>query len=221
MNRFLLLPLMLVLPFSLFSQNAMKPQYGTDVAGVLALPTGKNADLYKMGFGAQAGMFYDFEESLRFSVMLGFTHMSLDGDALRRKVENAGKGTADITGGVNGFPLIVSLRLLTPGPSMRFYGAIEGGLYLYSAKMSGIYTQAGGTRINVEESEFRSEPGFNLALGVLSPLSDNLYLDVNARYHFISDSQYFSGGPWGSTVNVSTSQYFSIAVGVSYSYDLL
>jgi hypothetical protein len=219
MKRILVLVL-LTLPLPLLSQTGSAPQYGTEIQALLAIPTGKSTDVYSLGFGAQAAMFYDFEENLRFTASLGYVRMGLDGDGIRNKVEQAGKGTADLSGATNGFPLIIGLRLITPGKGMRFYGAVEGGLYLYSSSIEGTYTQADGTMIHVDQSEFRSEPGFNAAIGFLSELGENVYFNAAARYHFVQDSQYYSGSPWGNTVNVSTSQYFSISLGVSYSYDL-
>ena len=208
---------LILLTFLLMSGITMSQSgYGTDVTGVFAIPTGKDAKLYNPGFGALAGFYYDVEENVRLALVLGFIRMGLDNDELNKKLAGNNKGSADINGSVNTIPILVSFRLVTPGPKMRFYGLVEAGIYTYWTKAEGTYFPGDG-EVPIDESEFRSEVGLAVGGGVLFPLNDELNFDFNIRYHFVRDSEYLN---IGNTVASTTSQMLTLGVGVSWFFPL-
>jgi opacity protein-like surface antigen len=71
----------------------------------------------------------------------------------------------------------------------------------------------------VDESEFRSEPGFAFGGGVLFPLNQELSLDVNVRYHWINDSEY-SNIDYGTGNSIANSRLLSLGVGVNWFFPL-
>ena len=189
--------------------------YGTDITGVVAVPTGKNSELYNTGFGTLASFYYDVDEKIRIALLLGYITLGLDGDKLNNKLEDAGEGNASISGSSNAIPVIISFRLITTGPNIRFYGLLEAGIYTFWSKARGTYFPGDGD-VPIDKSEFKSEPGFSVGGGLLFPLSEELNLDVNLRYTFIQDSEYLN---FGST-SVSTSQMLLFGIGLNWFFPL-
>jgi len=185
--------------------------YGTDISGIIAIPTGINSEIYNTGFGGLAGFYYDVDEKIRIALVLGFITLGLDGDELNKKLEDAGEGNASISGSTNAIPVIISFRLITTGTNMRFYGLLEAGIYTYWSKAQGTYFPGDGD-VPIDKSEFRSEPGSSVGGGVLFPLNEELNLNANLRYTFIQDSEYLNFG----TTSVSTSQMFLFGIGLNW-----
>ncbi len=202
----------------LFFTNSSYSQqgYGSEISGVFAIPTGKDAQIYNVGFGGLAGFYYDVDDKIRLSLVLGFIRLGLSNDELNKKLGTANKGSAKINGSTTAIPVILSFRLITPGPKMRFYGLLEAGVYTYWTKAKGTYFPGDG-EVPIDESEFRSEVGLAVGGGVLFPLSEDLNLDFNVRYHFIRDSEYLN---LGNTVASTTSQILTIGLGVNWFFPL-
>jgi opacity protein-like surface antigen len=192
--------------------------YGTELTGNFVVPIGKNADDYSIGFGALVGFYYDITENFRLALVLGYLRMSINEDKINGDFTSGGQaGNINISGGVGTIPAIFSLRLVSPGPGMRFYGLLEGGLYTYRTSISGTYTIGTQAPVQVDESEFRSEPGFAFGGGVLFPLNKELSVDANVRYHWVRDSEYVN---YGSGNSIANSRVLSIGIGVNWFFPL-
>ena len=211
--------LLLIITFSILISSLSFSQtgYGTEVTGNFVLPIGKNAEDYSVGLGGLVGFYYDITENFRLALVLGYLHISINEDKINGDFTSGGQqGTINVSGGVGAIPAIFSFRLISPGPGMRFYGLLEGGLYTYRTSISGTYTIASQTT-QVNESEFRSEPGFAFGGGVLFPLNEELSVDANVRYHWINDSEYVN---FGSGNSIANSRLLSIGVGVNWFFPL-
>jgi len=203
----------------LFHQFALGQQsYGADLAAVAGFTTGKNAGFYTPGFGVVGGFFFDLESNIRLGLVLGYIHFGLDGDAVRDQYAlQGGTGTIEASGGVGGIPILISVRLITPDASgPRFYGLLEAGLYAYSTSISGSITENSQVA-PIDNSEFRSEPGIALGIGGMLPVGTNLYADGSIKYNLVRDSQFSTSG---NTPAIGTSQFLTIALGISYSFPL-
>lgn len=208
MNKNLLIVIcFLVLTFTTFAQSG----YGTELNGNIVIPIGKNAEYFNLGFGGLVGFYYDVAENFRVALVLGYLRSSVN-ESKVNEIYASGGEKANITGGVGAIPALISLRLISPGPGMRLYGLIEGGLYSYSTSFSGTY----GGGAPVDESEFRSEPGIAFGGGVLFPLNKELSLDVNVRYHWVNDSEYIDY----EGTSVANSRLLTIGVGVNWFFTL-
>jgi hypothetical protein len=185
--------------------------YGTELTGNFLVPIGKNAEYYNIGFGGLVGFYYDIAENFRMALVLGYLRAGINEDKVNSLYASGGQD-ANIEGGVAVIPALISLRLISPGPRMRLYGLIEGGLYSYNTSFSGTY----GGGAPVDESEFRSEPGIAFGGGVLFPLNEELSLDVNVRYHWVQDSEYIDYE--GSSI--ANSRLLSLGVGVNWFFPL-
>ena len=185
--------------------------YGSEVNGDLFIPIGKNANDFNIGFGGLAGFYYDITENFRMGLVLGYLYSSINESNVNNDFASSGQ-QANIKGGVGVIPALISVRLVSPGSGMRFYGLLEGGLYTYSTSISGSYP--GGAPI--DQSEFRSEPGVAFGGGVLFPLKNDLSLDVNVRYHWVQDSEYINYQ--GSSI--ANSQAITLGVGVNWFFPL-
>ena len=203
----LIISLFLSLQINSFGQNG----YGTEVSGNFVLPIGKNAEYYNIGFGGLVGFYYDFTENFRLALAIGYLRSGINESKVNSLYANGGQD-ADIKGGVGAIPALISLRLISPGPSIRFFGMLEGGLYTYRTSFTGTY----GSGAPLDESEFRSEPAFVFGGGVLFPFNKELSLDVNIRYHWIRDSEYINYA--GSSI--ANSRLLSLGVGVNWFFPL-
>ncbi len=191
--------------------------YGTEVTGNFVLPIGKNAEDYNVGLGALVGFYYDIEENIRLALVLGYLRVGFNESKINQDFTSGGQqGSINVSGGIGAIPAIFSFRLISPGPGMRFYGLLEGGLYTYRTSITGTYT-IGSQTTQVNESEFRSEAGFAFGGGVLFPLNKELSLDANVRYHWINDSEYLN---YGSGNSIANSRLLSLGVGVNWFFSL-
>jgi opacity protein-like surface antigen len=205
--NFLIVICLLALTFTTFAQ----PGYGTELTGNFVIPIGKNADYSNVGFGGLVGFYYDVAENFRMALVLGYMRVSVNESKVNELYASGGQ-QANITGGVGVIPALISIRLISPGPGMRLYGLLEGGLYSYKTSFSGTY----GGGAPVDESEFRSEPGIAFGGGVLFPLNKELSLDVNVRYHWVNDSEYIDY----EGTSVANSRLLTLGVGVNWFFAL-
>lgn len=191
--------------------------YGTEVTGNYVLPIGKGAEDYNAGPGVLVGFYYDITDNLRLALVLGYLRVGINEDRVNGDFSSGGQaGNLTISGGIGAIPAIFSLRLISPGGKLKFYGLLEGGLYTYSKSISGTYT-IGSKTIPVDESEFRSEPAFVFGGGLLFPLNEELSLDLNVRYHWVQDSEFLNYGPGNSLAN---SRLISLGLGVNWFFPL-
>ncbi len=197
----------LALNFTSFAQ----PGYGTELTGNVVIPIGKYAEYSNIGFGGLVGFYYDVAENFRIALVLGYMRLNVNESKVNELYASGGQ-QANITGGVGVIPALISIRLISPGPGMRLYGLLEGGLYSYSKSFSGTY----GGGAPVDESEFRSEPGFAFGGGVLFPLNKELLLDVNVRYHWVNDSEYIDY----EGTSIANSRLLTLGVGVNWFFAL-
>jgi opacity protein-like surface antigen len=198
---------------SLFFTSISLPQvgYGSEVSGDLFIPIGKNASDFNLGFGGLAGFYYDITENFRMGLVLGYLYSSINQSNVNNDFASSGQ-LANVKGGVGVIPALISVRLVSPGPGMRFYGLLEGGLYTYSTSISGSYP--GGAPI--DQSEFRSEPGIAVGGGVLLPLKNDISLDISVRYHWVQDSEYINY----EGTELANSQAITIGVGANWFFPL-
>jgi hypothetical protein len=211
----------LVLATGSQSQSQTQQSYGFEGGVVASVPTGKDASFYNTGIGLRAGAFYDIEPNLRLAFVLGYYRYSLDAEAITKQYRlQGGMGTVEVDGRLTAFPLMVSIRLISPPRGVRFYGDLEVGIFTYWTKASGRIVDGTTVTPVPERSEFRSEPGGSLGVGFLFPLGESLSLDAGIRYSFVKDSEYASYAGSGTTVSVTTSQVIAFALGVSYAVPL-
>ncbi len=209
-----------------FSQSS----YGSDLSATVAFPTGVNAEYFNTGYGAIGGFYYEMESNWRIGLTLGFIYSGINGDEVNNYFQTLEQqqGSVDLSGNVSTIPILLSFKYMLPGSSPRFYGIIEAGLYLYSTKANGTITYTGGESSTVDKSEFSSEPGFALGLGALFPVSKEISIDVNARYHFVRNSGTIKvdydydnqGNYYPSEESVGSSHFINIGVGANWNFDL-
>ena len=211
-----------------FSQSS----YGSDLSATVAFPTGVNAEYFKTGYGAIGGFYYEMDSNWRIGLTLGFIYSGINGDEVNNYFQTLDQqqGSVDINGSVSAIPILLSFKYMLPGGSSpRFYGIVEAGLYVYWTKADGTITYSGNAgSAPIDESEFSSEPGFALGLGALFPVSKEISIDVNARYHFVRNSgtikvQYDydnQGNYYPTEESVGSSHFFNIGLGANWNFDL-
>ena len=212
---------------STYSQNG----YGSDLSATVAIPTGVNSEYFKTGFGAIGGFYYEMDSNWRMGLTLGFIYSAINGEEVNNYLQTLEQqdATIDVNGNVSTIPILLSFRYMLPGNSPIFYGILEAGLYVYWTKADGIITYPGNVGTSpIDKSEFSSEPGFALGLGALFPMSKEISIDVNARYHFVRNSGTIkvdydydnSGNLVESEERVGSSHFINIGVGASWNFDM-
>ena len=210
-----------------FSQSS----YGSDLSATVAFPTGVNAEYFNTGYGAIGGFYYEMESNWRIGLTLGFIYSGISGDEVNNYFQTLEQqsGSVDLSGNVSTIPILLSFKYMLPGNSPRFYAILEAGLYLYSTNATGTITYTGTAGTSpIDKSEFSSEPGFALGLGALFPMSKEISIDVNARYHFVRNSETIKvdydydnqGNYYPSEESVGSSHFINIGVGANWNFDL-
>lgn len=211
--------------------NFGQSSYGSDLSATVAFPTGVNSEYFNTGFGAIGGFYYQMESNWRIGLTLGFIYSGINSDELNNYLQSLDQqqGTVDINGNVSTIPILLSFKYMLPNASPKIYGIIEAGLYVYWTKANGTITYPGTVGSSpIDESEFSSEPGFALGLGALFPMSKEISIDVNARYHFVRNSGTIKvrynydnqGNPYPSEETVGSSHFINIGVGANWNFDL-
>jgi len=196
--------------------------YGTTVAGDIAVPVGSFSQSAKTGYGAHVDFYWESTSNLRVSLFLGYTRWGVDNDKVNQQnASMGGTGTYQLDGRVSAFPILLGVKFLAPGEGLRFYGLLEGGLYLYSAKVTGQKFENGIATQNINQESSKSVPGANLGLGLLIPLSKDLSLDLGGRYHLVKTDTYYVYDIYGNPYEVKTDKYYSIFLGVNWAYKSL
>ena len=219
--------LVILLSFSAYSQSS----YGSDLSATVAIPTGVNSEYFKTGFGAIGGFYYEMESNWRIGLTLGFIYSGINSDEVNNYFQTLDQqtGSVNLTGNVSTIPILLSFKYMLPGKSPIFYGILEAGLYVYWTKTNGTITYTGNVGTSpIDKSEFSSEPGFALGLGALFPVSKEISIDVNARYHFVRNSGTIkvdydydnSGNLYASEERVGSSHFINIGVGANWNFDL-
>lgn len=209
-----------------FSQSS----YGSDLSATVAIPTGVNAEYFNTGFGAIGGFYYEMESNWRIGLTLGFIYSGINGDEVNNYFQSLQQqqGSVEVSGNVSTIPILLSFKYVLPGTSPRFYGILEAGLYVYWTDASGTITYTEGETSQIDKSEFSSEPGFALGFGALFPVSEEISIDTNFRYHFVRNSgtikvQYDydnQGNYYPSEESVGSSHFINIGVGANWNFDL-
>jgi hypothetical protein len=193
----------------------------TVTAGAL-LPSGKYGEYFSTGYGINAGFPIATAKTTVWHVLIGYGRISLDNTALNESdAYNSEQGNYDVSGAIRIYPLLLGITFFPDREGAKPYGLLDFGVYMVSAKFNGgTYTKPDGTQsVFSSSSQFRAEPGLNLGIGALLPLSPGKLLDLGVRYHFVKDSQYSNFTGTGATSTyVGFSQYFSLSVGLEFSY---
>lgn len=198
-----------------FAQNG----YGTTFAGEIAFPAGVFGESFKTGYGAHVDFYMESGSNLRLSAILGFTHWGVDQAQINeRYVAGGGKGTLQLEGRMNAFPLLVGVKLLSPPGGARFYGLLEVGVFFFSGKVTGEKLDNGVVIQNIYEQKSNTVAGANLGVGFLVPVGKDVSLDLAARYHLVKRDTYYNYDYAGNATEVNTDKYFSLSVGVTYSF---
>jgi hypothetical protein len=195
--------------------------YGTTFAVDLAFPAGVFAESFKPGIGGHVDFYMESEDYLRISVLLGYTHWGIDNDKINAQYRSlGGTGTLQLEGRMNAFPVLLGVKLLSPPGGFRFYGVLDVGVSFFSGKVTGEKIENGVVTQNIYDERSKSVAAANLGVGFLLPVAKDVCLDVAGRYHFVKRDSYYNYDYYGNASEVSTDKYFTLALGVTYAFDI-
>jgi hypothetical protein len=195
---------------------------GATVTVGALFPSGKYGEFFSTGYDVNAGFAIATGKTTVWHVLIGYGRIGLDNAALNESdALNSEQGKYDVSGAIHIYPLLLGITFFPDKEGVKPYGLLDFGLYMISAKFNGgTYTKPDGSQsVFAESSQFRAEPGLNVGIGALLPLSSGKSLDLGVRYNFVKDSQYsnFAGTSTTSSY-VGFSQYFSLSIGLEFSY---
>jgi hypothetical protein len=194
-------------------------EYGTDFNGGIMIPTGKYAKYFKPGFIVQGGAYTGLSKAVRFGFGIGYFRSNVDGETYSEDLSSNYSGDYTVDGSLKGLPLLLTLRLVTPGPGMRFYGLLDAGIYCYWVKLEGTATGTSSPAPLPFEEQFFAEPGVVFGFGGLLPVGANVSLDLSVRYNLVKDANYAETYD-DNEFAMNTSQFLGIQIGVNYSFPL-
>ena len=192
--------------------------YGSELTGIVMIPTSSFSDAFKPGFGGTIGMFFDMRDNLRVTLSGGYLTSPVKESGVQQIYNEAGgTGTIEPSGSVKTIPLLLGLWLITPG-TVRFYGGLEAGIYIYSVKVDARITDNTGSANVQLADDTRSEFGINLGFGGILPVKDNISATAGVRYHFVQTSEFRSTTGGSSGVTLSTNQFLTFALGLNWAF---
>jgi hypothetical protein len=194
-------------------------EYGTEFNGGVMLPAGKYAKYFQPGFILQGGAYTGLSKAVRFGFSIGYIHSDVDGEAYSKDISDLNSGDYTINGSLKGLPLLLTLRMVTPGQGMRFYGLLDAGVYCYWVKLEGTTTGTSSPAPLPFEEQFFAEPGVAVGFGGLLPVGTNVALDLSVRYHIVKDANYaqtYSDNEFA----MNTTTFLGFQLGVNYSFPL-
>jgi outer membrane protein W len=218
MKYILFIPLIILfITGTSYSQNG----YGSELAGAVAVPIGDNAEFFNVGYGAIGGFYYEMESNWRFGLTLGFIRFNVNSSEVNNYFQTLGQpGTVDLDGSVSTIPILLTFKYMFPGEATRFYGIIEGGLYTYWSKAEGTINYSDGSTAPLDKSEFSSEIGWAAGFGALFPVSEEVSVDANVRYHFVKSSETINVNYYTGEQTVGSSHFLTVAVGANWNFNL-
>ncbi len=159
------------------------------------------------------------DSSLRLHVFLGYTRWGVDDEGInQRYTASGGNGSLQLDGHMTAIPILLGAKLLSRGGTLRFYGLLEVGVYIYSGSVTGQKIENGTPTMNIDQKSSKSVAGLNIGGGLLYPLSTDISLDLGARYHFVKRDSYYSYNYNGNATEVNTDKYFSVSLGITCSF---
>jgi hypothetical protein len=218
MKNILFIPFILIFfTGTLYSQNG----YGSELAGAVAIPIGDNAEFFNMGYGAIGGFYYEMESDWRVGLTLGFIRFKVNSSEVNNYFQTLGQeGSVDLDGSVSTIPILLTFKYMFPGQATRFYAIVEGGLYTYWSKAEGTINYPTGGTAPLDKSEFSSEIGWAAGLGALIPVSKEVSVDANVRYHGVKNSETIDVNYYTGEQSVGSSHFITIAVGANWNFSL-
>lgn len=194
-------------------------EYGTEFNGGIMLPAGKYAKYFKPGFIIQGGAYTGLSKAVRFGMSIGYMRSNVDGAKYSEDISSNYSGDYTVDGSLKGLPLLLTLRLVTPGDGMRFYGLLDAGIYCYWVKLEGTATGTSSPAPLPFEEQFFAEPGVVFGFGGLLPVGKNVSVDLSVRYNIVKDANYAQTYD-DNEFAMNTSSFLGFQVGVNYSFPL-
>jgi opacity protein-like surface antigen len=194
-------------------------EYGTEFNGGIMVPAGKYAKYFKPGFILQGGAFTGLSKAVRFGFGIGYMRSNVDGEKYSEDISSNYSGDYTVDGSLKGLPILLTLRLVTPGEGMRFYGLLDAGVYCYWVKLEGTATGTSSPAPLPFEEQFFAEPGVALGFGGLLPVGKNVALDLSVRYNIVKDANYAETYD-DNEFAMNTSSFLGFQIGVNYSFPL-
>jgi hypothetical protein len=209
----------LFLSVTLFAQ---KGKYGFTVSGAVNFPSGDFNDYYNTQFGGYGGVFYNFSETGRVGLIIGYNSWSLDLDALNNTVkENGNKGHYNIEAPINSIPVLLYVKFFFKTETeFHPYVIIEGGAYKISREIYGKYINENGNSNNVNyPSTDITSGGITPGFGFEYPINEILNLDAAVKYHYIFNEDVYNLGDYGYAASYSTHHFVSIDLGINIIFE--
>ncbi len=214
--------LLFIFSTALMTANAQK-KFGVGAYAGTSIPTGSFNDYYNPGTSAAISFNYGFKQNVQISIKTGYINWGFDNSSYNDAfIKAGGSGKFNLDVATNAVPLIVNAKYFLGNKIVRPYILISAGVYFLKQEVKGNYTNNNGNKIDLGDDTYSSnETQLGIGAGILIPISKNLFIDANALYGVINDSQVISDASSNdslSATNISkrTVNVVNVNAGLNY-----
>lgn len=184
-----------------------------DVKVGTSIPIIKFGELYTPGFSSSIGYLYSFSNSTQVSLRTGFSVIPFDNEKYNAKNADFENGESfGLEAPIKIIPFSLGIRYLLSDKKIKpyFEGAI--GFYYYYQKLTGTYIQNGQIVNAPEMKESAFSTMFNLGLGFIYPLSEDIDFDFSGKFNGYINANAVSSNGQSSSVKSSSRTLYSISI---------
>lgn len=191
---------------------------GLNVSAGIASPGGDFGDVYKMGFGGNAGLTYNLNESLQLSASGGYYTFAFNNEYFSDLLKDAGFNvTVDVDAPISIIPLMVGAKYFFSASDFKPYVSAIVGLHLMSVSSNSV--NVGGLNYNVSKSATETKGAWGVGLGFLYKIAPKVFLNVDAKMNGNSaevgtSSSFQTGTTTTTSTSSSTTTFVTVSAGV-------
>jgi outer membrane protein W len=205
----------------IFASSLISAQskFGVGINGGYLSSTGDLKDLFKDGFGATAFAIYNLTNNIQLSATTGYYGFTFNNDFINDQLKEAGYNkTVNLDVKMNIIPLMVGAKFFLGESQFRPYAGVDLGLHIMTIETPNAEITSSGVSTS---KATETKAGYAIGAGFLYKVSDNISLDVNAKFNGNGfEVKKTSIKTQGSTTieesSSSTSAFFSIMAGLCF-----
>ncbi len=191
---------------------------GLNVNAGIASPGGDFGDVYNMGFGGNAGLTYDLNESIQLSASAGYYTFAFNNEFYSDLLKEAGFNiTVDVDAPISIIPLMVGGKYFFSVSDFKPYVSAIVGLHIIS--VSGNSVNLGGTNFDISQSATETKGAWGIGVGFLYKVAPKIFLNLDAKMNgnaaeVGTSTSFQTGNTTVETTSSSTTTFITVSAGV-------
>ena len=186
--------------------------------GGLSSPGGDFGDIYKGGFGASGILSYNLSDNILLSGSVGYYSMNVDNEKIKSLTEGSGDDI-NVDAPLTIIPIMAGAKYLFATGQFMPYVSLELGVHSMSINEASAVIN--GEKMIFAKSVSQTKTAWALGGGAYVNLSDNLALEISAKYNGNgAEAEKSSITTSGNTVTTesssSTLTFLTIFAGINF-----